>query len=239
MLEDAPPKKPPDKIVLPYGPKVQTVKFPKEAKGYQAQTFIRHLGTATQLAPYKHLTKEEYKKTVNDETNKKNDPCDIGKECKQDIEIQDTPETPEDIEDIINWEHKEEIAEAEGKIIKSDREWAPGYIPEEESNTEKKENTELEAAENQEALGVDKYDAMQAFSESIKKKREPNPVSTRKLIRTIKENQNKEKEIWKRTEKKKQRLRLRPGKPQYNGKFINVWKTKTTSRRNKQHTKRS
>ena len=56
-------------------------------------------------------------------------------ECKQDIEIQDTPETPED---IINWEHKEKIAEAEGKIIKSDREWTPGYIPEKESNTEQK-----------------------------------------------------------------------------------------------------
>ena len=138
MLEDAPPKKPPDKIVLPYGPKVQTVKFPietTEAKGNQAQTFIRQLDTATQLAPYKYLTKEEYKKTVNSETNKKKDPCDMGQECKQDIEIQDTPETPED---IINWEHKEKIAEAEGKIIKSDREWTPGYIPEKESNTEQK-----------------------------------------------------------------------------------------------------
>ena len=105
MLEDAPPKKPPDKIVLPYGPKVQTVKLPietTEAKGNQAQTFIRQLDTATQLAPYKYLTKEEYKKTVNNETNKKKDPCDIGQECKQDIEIQVTPETPEDIEDIIN-----------------------------------------------------------------------------------------------------------------------------------------
>ena len=64
MLEDAPPKKPPDKTVLSYGPKVQTVKIPKEAT--KAKTFIRQLSTTaqTQLIPYKYLTGEEYKKTV-------------------------------------------------------------------------------------------------------------------------------------------------------------------------------
>ena len=53
---------------------------------------------------------------------------------------------------------------------------------------------------------------MQAFSESIKKKREPNPVSTRNLIRTIKENQNKEKEIWKMTEKKETKVEAKAWK---------------------------
>ena len=77
MPEDAPPKKPPEEIVLPYGPNVQTVKLPRKtqvANGNQAQIFIRQLGTATQLAPYKHLTIEEYKETINIEKNKENRP---------------------------------------------------------------------------------------------------------------------------------------------------------------------
>ena len=85
MLEDAPPKKPPDRTVLPYGPKVQTVKIPIEAT--EAKTFIRQLSTTakTPLIPYKYLTGEEYKKTVKKETNKKKDPCEKDMECKQDI----------------------------------------------------------------------------------------------------------------------------------------------------------
>ena len=100
VLEDAPPKKPPDKTVLPYGPQVQTVRIPIEttqAKGKKARTFIRQLSTAapTPLTPYKYLTREEHKREVKNETNKKKDPCEKGMECKQDKEIRETPETPE------------------------------------------------------------------------------------------------------------------------------------------------
>ena len=67
MLKDAPPKKPPDNIILPYGPKVQTIKIPREsteAEANSAQTFIRKLDSAdpSLLAPYNYLTKREFKK---------------------------------------------------------------------------------------------------------------------------------------------------------------------------------
>ena len=67
MLKDAPPKKPPDNIILPYGPKVQTIKIPTEsieAEENPARTFIRKLDSAdpSLLAPYDYLTKREFKK---------------------------------------------------------------------------------------------------------------------------------------------------------------------------------
>ena len=126
VLEDAPPKKPPDKIkprtknptkdqpktVLPYGPKVQTVRIPIEAaktKGKESRTFIRQLSTGaeTPLTPYKYLTGEEYKKKLEDNINKEKDPCEKDMECKQDKEIREIPENLENLElDKLNWKHK-------------------------------------------------------------------------------------------------------------------------------------
>ena len=182
MPEDAPSKKPPDKTILPYGPKVQTIKIPIEttqAKGIKEKTFIRHLSTTTTtpLTPYKYLTENEYKKEEAKETNRKKDPCQMGTECKQDKEITNTQGAPKT---KINWEHKEKIAEAEGDITTAKREWTPGYIPGEEPKTEKEE----------------KYDAMQALRNSIREKPGPSIV---KLVRTIQETRGKKK----RKEKKK------------------------------------
>ena len=147
MLEDAPPKKPPDKIVLPYGPKVQTIKIQTEAT--KAKIFIKQLSTAAQTppTPYKYLTGEEHKKIVKKETNKKKDPCDKDMECKQDIEIREPPESPET---AIKWEHKDEIAEAEGKIITANRDWAPGYIPETSEMTSNTEHNKKDQSETEE-----------------------------------------------------------------------------------------
>ena len=193
MLKDAPPKKPPDNIILPYGPTVQTIKIPiesTEAEANPAQTFIRKLDSAdpSLLAPYNYLTKREFKKEKVDEAQKQLDPCDIGLECKQDIEIQDTPEVPEETpETIINWKHKDKIAEAEGKRINPDREWTEGFIPEKESVTVQKEGTQAEVAGTQTKQTNNKYDPMQAL---IDRKEKPNPnlVCIPQLIRTIKTN---------------------------------------------------
>ena len=195
MLEDAPPKKPPDRTVLPYGPKVQTVKIPIEAT--EAKTFIRQLSTTAQtpLIPYKYLTGEEYKKNLEDNINNEKDPCEKDLECKQDKEIREIPENPENLElNKLNWKHKDKIAEAEGVIIKPNREWTPGYIPETDSDTKKKEKEQLEIAGTQTKQQVEdrdkeiKYDPEQAFKDSRRKGPGSNPVSVLNLVRTLKEN---------------------------------------------------
>ena len=225
MLEDAPPKKPPDKIVLPYGPKVQTIKIPTEAT--KAKIFIKQLSTAAQTppTPYKYLTGEEHKKIVKKETNKKKDPCDKDMECKQDIEIREPPESPET---AIKWEHKDEIAEAEGKIITANRYWTSGYIPETsemtsitEHNKKDQSETEENQTKQQTEVKIDEtYDAMQAFKDSIRKKPNPNPVSMLNLVRTIKE--NREIRRLERTEKTPRKVDLRPGRKQHNKKSKNA-----------------
>ena len=136
MLKDAPPKKPPDTRLLI-----------ESAEPNSAQTAIRKLELTDPSLPVPrdYLTKQEFKKKEVDETQKEVDPCDIGLECKQDIEIRDTPERPKEIpETTLNWKHKDEIAEAEGKRPDPNRVWTEGFTPETESITKQKEETQIE-----------------------------------------------------------------------------------------------
>ena len=108
-------------------------------------------------------------------------------ECKQDKKK--VRETSEDL-DEPNWKHKDKIAEAEGLIIKPNREWTPGYTPEPESNSEKKDKEQLNSAEqvdNKDEIKYDAFDAFDAFKEARRKGHGSNPVNIVKTVRTIKE----------------------------------------------------
>ena len=134
---------------------------------------------------------------MEDNINIEKDPCEKDMECKQDKEIRETPENLENLDlDKLNWKHKNKIAEAEGVIIKPNREWTPGYIPETDSDTKKKEKEPLETAGTQTKPREDrdeevKYDPEQAFKDSRRKGPGSNPVSVLNLVRTLKENKKK------------------------------------------------
>ena len=181
MLKDAPPKKPPDTRLLI-----------ESAEPNSAQTAVRKLELTDPSLPnpQKHLTKQEFKKKEVDETQKEVDPCDIGLECKQDIEIRDTPERPKEIpETKLNWKHKDEIAEAEGKRPDPNRVWTEGFTPETESITKQKEETQIEPIRIQTKHQTNnKYDPMTAFLDSTKKEPKPNPINIPSLIRAVKTN---------------------------------------------------
>ena len=55
------------------------------------------------VTPYKYLTGEEHDKKMNNELNKKKDPCEKELECKQDKEVRTTAKST----DKLNWEHKD------------------------------------------------------------------------------------------------------------------------------------
>ena len=103
MPEDAQLKKPPDKptgktqdtteptepIVLPYGPKVQTVEINSQNRGEKSKVFIQDKSTAIPgpMKDYRYLTEGEHKVKIKEEDNKGIDLCEEGMECMQDKEI--------------------------------------------------------------------------------------------------------------------------------------------------------
>ena len=142
MPEDAQLKKPPDKhtiestepIVLPYGPKVQTVET-------NSQIFIQDKSTSIPgpMKDYKHLTDGEHRVKIKEEDSKEIDPCEEGMECMQDREIRKKAKAKA-IEEL-NWKHEDLIPEADGPTITPDRDWNPGRPQDQEK--EKEAETEL------------------------------------------------------------------------------------------------
>ena len=148
MPEDAQLKKPPDKhtvkkqdtiepiepIVLPFGPKVQTVETNSQNRGEESKVFIQDKSTAIpgSMKDYRYLTYGEHTVKMKEEDNKGIDPCEEGMECMQDKEIRKKAKAIEE----LNWKHKDEIPEANGPTISPDRNWNPGRPQDEEQINE-------------------------------------------------------------------------------------------------------